>query len=210
MIPGPLYVYTCPTCNMLIKNNSLTSGNTFGARFFSDGKRIAPMLPEYPYLSKCQTCTTIFWLNAENQLGFFDWGEDVHSDWENAPFAHFLEISDYFHALSEGIAKTKEQEIFIRTRIIWAYNDRTREHKPRFNDDFDGLYWYENCKKLITLIDSSDTDNLLFISEIHRYLGEYSRAIKILKGLNNIKYQKIADILLNACTIRNTEVLELT
>jgi hypothetical protein len=35
---GNQYVYKCPTCGNLLYNNSLMSGNLYGAKFYSDGK----------------------------------------------------------------------------------------------------------------------------------------------------------------------------
>jgi len=50
MLPGPTIVRKCSTCGKLIAQPTLLSGNTFGARFWTDGKREAPMLPEQPWL----------------------------------------------------------------------------------------------------------------------------------------------------------------
>lgn len=54
MIPGPNYVYKCPNCSALLTRESIASGNSFGSKLFSDGKRIAPMNPELPNLTKCR------------------------------------------------------------------------------------------------------------------------------------------------------------
>jgi hypothetical protein len=52
MRPGPDYIFECPKCSTLIKRGSLKSGNGFGAKLFSDGKQVAPRLPEFPKLTK--------------------------------------------------------------------------------------------------------------------------------------------------------------
>ena len=54
MIPGPNIIIKCPSCGKLHQRKSIISGNTCGAIFFSDGSRIAPMLPDFPYFVKCQ------------------------------------------------------------------------------------------------------------------------------------------------------------
>ena len=127
MEPGPNYIYKCPNCGNLLTNESLMSGNTFGAKIFSDGKRVAPMLPEFPDLTKCRKCNTIFWLSKLEEVGTYQWGYKKSPNWEKADKAKFLNIKDYFKALNDGIAENREEELYIRNRIWWAYNDRTRK-----------------------------------------------------------------------------------
>jgi uncharacterized Zn finger protein len=56
MIPGPTVIYECSSCGKHIEQQTIVSGNTFGARFWTDGKVDAPMLPDEPWLVKCQHC----------------------------------------------------------------------------------------------------------------------------------------------------------
>lgn len=44
MIPGSPQILTCPYCGKKKEIMSLVSGNTCGAVYWSDNKRIAPML----------------------------------------------------------------------------------------------------------------------------------------------------------------------
>ena len=73
MIPGPEYIYKCPNCGNLLSRGSLMSGNTFGAKLFSDGKRITPMLPEFPNLTKCKKCNRFIWVNKLQEVGTYEW-----------------------------------------------------------------------------------------------------------------------------------------
>ena len=50
MTIGTPTIIKCPSCKRLQKRMTLRSGNTFGAIFYSDGTRDAPMLPEIPYV----------------------------------------------------------------------------------------------------------------------------------------------------------------
>lgn len=65
---GPDLFYKCPTCGACLYTHSLLSGNTIGARVYSDGKTYAPMLPEYPNLTKCGGCGTIVMLKRLKPL----------------------------------------------------------------------------------------------------------------------------------------------
>lgn len=46
MIPGPTLVRARPECKALAKHEAIQSGNTFGARWWTDGAMDAPMLPK--------------------------------------------------------------------------------------------------------------------------------------------------------------------
>lgn len=63
MEPGKDLVYRCPQCGNFLRRQSISSGNTFIATVYSDGKMIAPMLPEFPNLTKCKKCNSIVWLS---------------------------------------------------------------------------------------------------------------------------------------------------
>lgn len=139
MIPGPLYIYKCPKCSKLIERKTLESGNTFGSRMFSDGKRIAPMLPEFPNLTKCMRCGTIMWLSKMKETEIYSWGSRRPFFGERSYEAEFLDIDDYFRALYEGHAENMKEELYIRQQIWWAYNDRTRKGENIFDDKNDEI-----------------------------------------------------------------------
>ena len=44
MLPGPTIIKKCLVCSKSIEHHTIGSGNTFGATFWTDGKREAPML----------------------------------------------------------------------------------------------------------------------------------------------------------------------
>lgn len=72
MLPGITYVRGCPGCGGAILQHTLASGNTFGARFWTDGWMEAPMLPDRPWLVKCGKCVTLFWIDEARQLAKLD------------------------------------------------------------------------------------------------------------------------------------------
>jgi len=53
MTPGSDYIYKCPNCDKLFRRGSFSSGNSFFAKLFSDGVCVAPMLPNFPNLTRC-------------------------------------------------------------------------------------------------------------------------------------------------------------
>lgn len=69
MIPGSTDIIGCPSCGTAYRLGSLSSGNTMGARWWSDGKREAPMLPSSPLVTRCRGCGRSFWLSRGERLG---------------------------------------------------------------------------------------------------------------------------------------------
>lgn len=209
MLPGPNYIYKCPNCGNLLTVGSLMSGNTFGAKIFSDGKRIAPMLPDFPDLTKCKKCNTIFWLSKLKEIGTYEWGDNINQEWQKADHAEFLEIEDYYSALINGIAENTKEELIVRRLIWWAYNDRKRAGKEIFFDESDELRWVENVQKLITLLDQSDNNQKIMIAEISRNLGDFENCISIIQSIDNDNLSWLKEKFINECKRKSKWVIEL-
>ena len=210
MLPGPNYIYQCPKCGNLLSNGSLSSGNTIGAQVFSDGKRIAPMLPEYPDLTKCKSCNTIFWLSKLKEIGTQEWGDNENSKWQEANTAEFLELDDYFEALNNHLAETNDDELFIRERIWWSYNDRLRRGENIFMDEKDEMRWKENVKNLLKLLDESKTNRRIMIAEINRNLGDFKKCIMLIESIDNEELNWLKEKFVNECKRKNRWVVALT
>lgn len=209
MIPGPNLVYKCPNCGNFLINGSLMSGNTFGAVLYSDGKRVAPMLPEFPDLTKCKKCNTFFWLSKIKVFEKEDWFDIDNSQWEGVDSAEFLEIEDYFNAINQGAFENKDEELLIRQRIWWSYNDRIRDGLDIFNDKSDELRWTENIQILKTLLDPSDINQRIMIAEINRNIGDFETCIKIIQSIDNDELNWLKEKIVDECNKKNKWVIEL-
>lgn len=209
MIPGPKYIYKCPNCGNLLSKESLNSGNTFGAEQFSDGKRIAPMLPEFPNLTKCEKCNNFLWLDKLKEIGTYGWKDNQNSNWQNADEAKFLEIDDYFDALKSEIVENKIDEGFIRKHIWWAYNDRRRDGLEIFIDENDELRWKENCIELLNLLDFSDINQRIMTAEINRNLGNFEKCISIINTIDNNDMEWLQEKFITECNKNNKWVIKL-
>jgi len=199
MLPGPSHIYQCPNCDNLIKRGSLMSGNTFHSKLYSDGKRVAPMLPEFPDLTKCVKCGTILWLSKMKAIGTLKLGDKQNTPWKNADEAGFLSLDEYFIALNNGMAKTVEDELFIRRKIWWAYNDRVRNGASLFDDEGDESRWGENCAELIKLLDSEDTNQRIMIAELRRNLGDFEACLAIIEQIEDDALTWLKDIFIAEC-----------
>jgi hypothetical protein len=85
MIPGPTLIIPCPRCGETGKKSTLISGNTFGQQLWSDGKRIARMLPDYPWLVKCRHCGKFFYTQEERAIASVEWDDESNSEYEKVP-----------------------------------------------------------------------------------------------------------------------------
>ena len=73
MLPGPTIIRQCAACAQPFQQETLMSGNTFGATFWTDGKMDAPMLPERYAVIKCPHCQTLLWIDEQATLGEVEW-----------------------------------------------------------------------------------------------------------------------------------------
>ena len=161
------YLYQCPNCGNFFVKIGISGGNIIGEKMYSDGKRIYPMLPEFPDLTKCKKCDTIIWLSKIKELEEDPWGLEMRDGWKYFERAEFLGIMDYFRALDSGIAKDRDDKLFIRLRIFWAYNDRITNGKPIFEDTNDELRWRDNAEKLLLLLDRARKEEKIIAAEIN-------------------------------------------
>jgi DNA-directed RNA polymerase subunit RPC12/RpoP len=69
ILPGPTIIYECYNCQDNIRHDTIGSGNTCDVRFWTDGKRDAPMLPDQAWLIKCPHCRVLIWVDELKYLG---------------------------------------------------------------------------------------------------------------------------------------------
>jgi len=156
MTPGPDLAYKCPNCGKFIARESIGSGNTCGATLYSDGKCIAPMLPEFPYIIKCKKCKVFYWLKDENYMGEYHCGDYLKDEkgeysWvdrnfigeylkdENGKYSFVEKFSDVENLDYAKFLSTKE---YIEALDLNAYNDKDDEEFLRIR-----LWWAFNDKK---------------------------------------------------------------
>ena len=125
MIPGIPVIRKCGKCSKLIRQHTLLSGNTFGARFYSDMKSEAPMLPSFPLFSKCPNCGEMFWIE-KLEIVKMKGDRDPYDD--SVPSFTFLNIQDSFEFLLKGLTEDQKDEYIVRLKIMQLYNDRIRHN----------------------------------------------------------------------------------
>lgn len=201
MIPGPIKNFECPKCKNIMSKNTLKSGNTFGAKLYSDGKQIARMFPAFPLITKCSKCNTIFWLNSETKT------ETKNPNGFN--WANFLTISELFSALILDENSKKENEIIIRRKIWWAFNDRLRNNKEFFNSVEEKKLWEENIYKLIPLLDNNIIEERITIAELYRNIGDFEKCLEIIETIPEDEFDWLIKLFKEQIQKKNTMLFNL-
>ena len=198
MLPGPDQIIECPECKALAKVSTLASGNTFGARWWTDGKVDAPMLPEQPAITKCTACGDFYWLSDANVVGeCFDGyiyersgfepseQEKIPDDWDKAGWIGALTEEELVEAIAAGAAHSREQELYLRIRLWWATNEPFRD---REGDDPDQVLLLRsavgttNLERLLNLLNLEEPDEQIMKAEVARELGRFDEALLILES----------------------------
>ena len=177
MTPGPTLIKECARCRGLIEETTIGSGNTCGAKFWSDGKMEAPMLPDHPWLVKCPYCGAFAWLDELKEAGRVEPYDDTPEEFKDArPYAR-LTLQD-FHACLDGGGLAGDKEFYVRLHAWWTGNDARRKGKA---DKPLSAEEKKNLNALLPLADKTDSGRLMK-AEIHRELGEFDLAAHLLVG----------------------------
>jgi hypothetical protein len=176
MTIGPSNIRECPACEKAVEQPTLGSGNTFGARQWSDGFLHAPMLPEFPSLGRCPHCAALFWVADAKLLGEC-WPHDIASSaWPEAKTVEGPTADEFMSAipLCDGDA---QKELFVRLR--WRSNDRFRKGEadaPPFSGAERG-----NLDALAAILGDADPQRIIMRAEIARELGRFDQCLKLLE-----------------------------
>jgi hypothetical protein len=196
--PGPTLVIACPHCDHLARQDTLASGNTLGARYWSDGAMFAPMLPEVPSVTRCDGCGGYYWIEDAREIGrLASPSAEAPREWRQAGVVRALAGDDWLDAVARGAAGTAERELYLRLHAWWAANDPYRVEGAAEADapDF-APQVTENLLRLSALVPADDDENRLLKAEIARELGHFADAIALLSGpLDDDHHEPVAELL---------------
>jgi hypothetical protein len=215
MIPGADQIIACPKCAGLAKYMTLVSGNTFGARIWTDGKQIAPMLPRPPVVVKCRNCAGFYWLAEADEIGTFypqgEGGEEVNPDWTAAQMIEEPTEDDYYQAIEEGFAINSEQERSLRVLAWWRRNDAFRDiAQKQVLEGANAIgVCRENLEVLRHLLTAEDDNDRFMKVEVLRELGEFESALQVLSLVNSPELDAVVHQFRSLCDDRDTCVREL-
>ena len=176
MLPGPLDLHRCPACGKDFFDPTLASGNTIGARAWTDGKFDAPMLPETPPFVACPTCRAVLPLSPKKRLATIEI--------QMASITHPSTASWDAPTLTELLAARKEKagggprEMVFLLQLWRTANDAHRETP----DEFTGFPPEVRAAlaRLAGLLDPDNEEQRLIAAELARELGDFALATTLL------------------------------
>jgi hypothetical protein len=181
-----LIVRECPHCRAHVVEEQTVSGNTIGAKFYTDGRSYAPMLPEHPWLAKCPTCGGLFWVDAARMVEI---GFDAVKGKPQVKAPSEKEMLDFL----AGPALPRHKEMFLRVHAWRSANDawrRVPNATPAFSKD-----QVQNLKALSEMLDESDQEQRILKAEIARELGNFEECLKLLSYQVEESYEYAAAII---------------
>lgn len=180
MTPGPTIVRECPHCHTALSEFTIGSGNSFGARCWTDLKVYAPMMPDFPWLVKCPKCKRSFWIDEAKELGESGWGGESktwRSTWSKAPVPSPALPADFLKLLA-GSKLPREKELYARRQIWWTANDPARAKTNiviQFTPEQE-----KSLQALACLLDEKDPNERIQKAEIFRELGRFTDCTALL------------------------------
>jgi hypothetical protein len=220
MLPGPTSIIACPHCDELGCYETLASGNTFGARLWSDGRMIAPMWHQPPAVVKCSHCGECYWLKQAKKVGkrrprigfWSEPGGSARPEWDRAPHVKEPDVRAYHRALEKGLARNPREERTLRMLAWWRRNDASRQTPPEMPSASRKVStaWRRNLERLATLLTAKDDKTRLMRAEALRELGEFEKAVKVLATVNSVELGGVVRQLRLLCERGDEVVRELT
>ena len=176
MLPGPDEVIACPYCSELVVRGTLKSGNTFGAVVWTDGRRVAPMLPDQPFITRCLGCEKIFWLEDAEVIDSLEPFTSTGST--SLPRVGIEGGRLLYDAIKESICRSSEEELTLYLEAWWASNDRFRVDEAgdikgdpvRRPQELEVMTW------LLDNLNVERSEDVLMRAELARELGRWEQA----------------------------------
>ena len=209
-------IFECPNCKNPMSNGINLSVLHFGGKLYSDGIRIAPHIKEFPEITKCKKCNSLFSLSNINykEESFIIPPSDIDQ-------AELLNLHNYLAILIQNdmnLSKlNSNSELYIRKNIWWGFNDRLRNNEALFQDDKSGFFdeifeetlWKSNLNRLLEIMPFNTDDQKIAIAEINRNLGNFDECLRLMQSLN-IHFAWIKSHFVFECKRENTKLFLLS
>ena len=180
--------------------------NVYGLTEWSDGKQFKQVPSfEKSELQWCENCNQFYWSSQMyGGLGFGGYVEAAEY------FENKYSKKNFFNNLNK--LRNKERLVYIRTMILRQYNDQIRVHplskplywEPKVISEESRNIFINNAKLLIDLLTEINSEDLFLLAELHRNIGEFDKAKRILYQLPD-SHKK--ELLLNQIEKKNCDVI---
>lgn len=183
-------VIICPICSQLYKRQIIVSTNSIGASFFSDNYVEGPFILHQPSIIKCinDECGQFLQVSNLKSVATIDYNKASNPDaWETAYDlrGYKMKIKDLLDCLSKDICNTIDNEIIVRTQLLWRFNDNFRDNKIYELSDQE-TNRKSNIERLIEIKkDKTKVQDKLFLAELYREISDFESCIKALNEIKN-------------------------
>ena len=188
MRPGSVIIKECPVCSLLIRQYTITSGNTFGAILWTDGKRYAPMLPDQPLLVMCPLCQTLVWIDELRVISEDGSQKDSHGYFDKSVAYEMPSFNDYVTFLENNLLPSRKEH-YVRLRLWWLDNDVRRDNANEIPLSSREM---SNLTAFAELLNEENATDLLMKAEVMRELGRFDEANALLSRLTDRDLSKVA------------------
>ena len=176
MLPANAKIVKCPFCGERKELLNLASGNTFGAKHWSDQKMVAPMLPRVSPIQKCPKCGKYYLEYKQPYNEGDDWsterGELSYQQWKEA----------YEQLKDEKNTKHDDMQI-IRHYVIMAFNDEYYRYGDNTADAQEVAFFVGIINDYIAA-NKWNNQNMLFKAELYREAGEMKKCEEVLSQIS--------------------------
>jgi len=206
MLPGPVEIIQCPYCDQKFKQSTMMSGNTIGAKFWTDGKREAPMLPDSIALTFCGACSQYFWIDDAEVI------DEVEPDgykYQDLDYLKALTLEQYIDSFQKIEIRSDQDTFFLLRQIWWKYNDYFREDNEAELSPNIKRVIPELLDKLLDNFDENEDEHLLLKGELLRELGSFEAAKKTLKQVTASEYLEVKEFILDLVKSEESDLKEL-
>ncbi len=209
MLPAPPRILTCPYCGQQKQVLQLMSGNTIGARLWSDGNQEAPMLPRVSPVQRCPKCGKFYWMHKQELISGskVNWTADVGT----LSFDEWTQASQQFQ--QEGMNLSRNEQMTLCQNAIWAYNRELSEASAGSEPSGKFAIFKQFAQQLIDLLDGKDEDSITLKAEMLREIGEFEQCEQLLLGLttqSQFLRDKVWGPILERCRARISQAFLIT
>lgn len=195
MLPGPTHILQCSECGECFKRGTLSSGNNFGRKYWTDGEFTGSRFYAPPQLVKCPHCQMIIWLQDQNKvneipnyLTFLEKETKPDKSLTGLPFYEDVSETELATFLEVNSPQT-DREAYARTMLWRLGNNKRRTGVESPLSDLE----IKNLQKLVEICSANDDESVLLKIEMLRELGKFEDAQKLLKFNFTEDYQHLAE-----------------
>lgn len=194
-----------PRSEELVKIMSCSSGNSRGARYWTDGKIDAPMFRSRHALMKTREDGLLFWVEDCKEVARVSHSERITDQWKEVDRPNPATEADFMYAIAWGFGDTPKKEKRLRIDLWHAGNDHLRSGEKQALP----VIHLENLKNLLSLLSEENQMERLMKAEVYRELGMFDQSLKTLDFEFEENFHITRNALMKLALAKSAQVAEI-